>query len=958
MKLRIILMILIVLLSLDGFAHEGEKHVTSDSKKIYDVIKTCLSQLEESDTCYIKGCENESKYLCAEKILDFTVLINGPEKAMMVLQDIMASSLFGIKTDGHQLAHVIGRSTSHHLGETGKSFLRCPTDFNYGCQHGFFEKALTEHNEPVKAAESICESLPPAPSKDYFYCYHGVGHGYMFYVNYNLTNALDICDALSTPTAQEGCWQGTFMENVNGKFKGEPIELLGFKKDDPLAPCNALDTKYRHQCYENHAGYLLHYFNTSLEKATNACLNAGDHTISCIRSIGLMTTNPGWQKVLSRSFKGSLIETAVHICDRFPTGYVEECYWAGIDNLINFDALNLERSSEFCMAINITSECFKRIGGNIGHLVVDNDQYEQICNTVPDEFKDDCLGQRGGVLNKDNYTLENKQETSGIDLCEVPNKDNRTYTDQQEETGLIFFIKDSLRKIWILIRASFELIRDELFVSNLTEEKTIDTPDKTLKPEQDSEREEKTIDTPDKTLKPEQDSEQLLYDDDVMDEMIKTYSLRSLTQSLSRLGHAKGVDCHNRAHELGRRAYELLGSTAFKSCGIECHSGCRHGATEAFFSDKGSESLAANIKLLCEDEKGGFGLHQCLHGTGHGLMAWFDYDIHGALKACDLIESQQHRGSCHSGVFMENIVGGLASSSSEKEGYHITKYLNDDPHYPCNVLDDKYKNLCYFLQTDRMLALLGSQRHVGDECAKIPEQFQHNCFFSMGRTISGSVLQEPARSFELCGTIQDIKNRNTCLRGVLADLIWDETHAERAIAFCKLDHHSSFHVQCYDLLINSAAQVIPQNKMKDFCEKLPKQHHDKCNAQKPSSASPLSISNETGVTTEVQKTDNAVIRYVNREYVPSTVHISIGQNVTWINDDQAFWPASNLHPTHTAYPGSNIIKCFTSEKDIIFDACETKGTGETYTFAFNTVGSWRFHDHINPQAAGTIIVSE
>ena len=122
-----------------------------------------------------------------------------------------------------------------------------------------------------------------------------------------------------------------------------------------------------------------------------------------------------------------------------------------------------------------------------------------------------------------------------------------------------------------------------------------------------------------------------------MDEAIQNYTLRSLTQSLSRLGGKKGIDCHNRAHELGRRAYKLSGGLSFKQCGIECHSGCRHGATEAFFSDKGSENLVENIKFLCEGETTAFGMHQCLHGVGHGLMAWFDYGLPEALEACDLL---------------------------------------------------------------------------------------------------------------------------------------------------------------------------------------------------------------------------------------------------------------------------------------------------------------------------------
>ena len=66
------------------------------------------------------------------------------------------------------------------------------------------------------------------------------------------------------------------------------------------------------------------------------------------------------------------------------------------------------------------------------------------------------------------------------------------------------------------------------------------------------------------------DSEKLLYDDVFMNEALQAYTLRSLTASLSRLGYQKGIDCHNRAHEMGRRAYELFGGESFKSCGIEC----------------------------------------------------------------------------------------------------------------------------------------------------------------------------------------------------------------------------------------------------------------------------------------------------------------------------------------------------------------------------------------------------
>ena len=92
---------------------------------------------------------------------------------------------------------------------------------------------------------------------------------------------------------------------------------------------------------------------------------------------------------------------------------------------------------------------------------------------------------------------------------------------------------------------------------------------------------------------------------------------------------------------------------------------------------------------------------------------------------------------------------------------------------------------------------------------------------------------------------------------------------------------------------------------------------------------------------------------------PQTVTINKGDKVTWVNlDTNPHWPASAFHPTHTAYPGSGIQKCGTSEQSNIFDACKGLGPEETYSFTFNEVGEWNYHDHLNPSLFGKVIVQE
>lgn len=98
---------------------------------------------------------------------------------------------------------------------------------------------------------------------------------------------------------------------------------------------------------------------------------------------------------------------------------------------------------------------------------------------------------------------------------------------------------------------------------------------------------------------------------------------------------------------------------------------------------------------------------------------------------------------------------------------------------------------------------------------------------------------------------------------------------------------------------------------------------------------------------------NYVIVFNGDAYSPSTVNIKKGDTVTWRNDSpEPTWPASALHPTHTVYPTTG--GCLGST----FDACRGLNQGETFTFQFDEVGTWRFHDHLNSEIFGSVVVTE
>lgn len=78
-------------------------------------------------------------------------------------------------------------------------------------------------------------------------------------------------------------------------------------------------------------------------------------------------------------------------------------------------------------------------------------------------------------------------------------------------------------------------------------------------------------------------------------------------------------------------------------------------------------------------------------------------------------------------------------------------------------------------------------------------------------------------------------------------------------------------------------------------------------------------------------------------FSPATLTVPAGTTVIFVNDGQAaHWPASVVHPTHEVLPG--------------FDSKRGIATGDRYSYTFSETGTWRFHDHLNPQLTGTVIV--
>lgn len=123
----------------------------------------------------------------------------------------------------------------------------------------------------------------------------------------------------------------------------------------------------------------------------------------------------------------------------------------------------------------------------------------------------------------------------------------------------------------------------------------------------------------------------------------------------------------------------------------------------------------------------------------------------------------------------------------------------------------------------------------------------------------------------------------------------------------------------------------------------------------PSEIPPPPLPTEPAPQPETVAPVQTTITYDGGAFLPAVVEIRRGESVTFVNrSSQEVWPASAMHPTHTVYPGSDIKKCGTGAS--IFDACRSLSNGESWSFVFDEVGSWKYHNHVNPGAVGTIVV--
>ncbi|QQG50206.1 MAG: cupredoxin domain-containing protein [Candidatus Berkelbacteria bacterium] len=87
------------------------------------------------------------------------------------------------------------------------------------------------------------------------------------------------------------------------------------------------------------------------------------------------------------------------------------------------------------------------------------------------------------------------------------------------------------------------------------------------------------------------------------------------------------------------------------------------------------------------------------------------------------------------------------------------------------------------------------------------------------------------------------------------------------------------------------------------------------------------------------------IAYTDNGFSPDSATVKAGTKVIFRNDSSnPLWVASDPHPTHTGMPG--------------LDAGKNLAKGESFSFTFNEVGAWGYHNHSDTSDTGKITVEK
>jgi hypothetical protein len=296
---------------------------------------------------------------------------------------------------GHAIAHTIGRFVIRHADHDPAVLSTCRPTFQAGCYHGVMEGYMRAvPSVEADALTRLCADLesPGTAEISPRECAHGLGHGLLERVGYDINLALGACDRFAVDALRGECHDGVFMQNVvrgrglptagaeaqqvagahehqaTGAHEHGAAEMSAlmagesFRADDLAFPCNRVDAQYQPACWSYQPVAIARFKLDRGEPTLDGCeLAPAESRARCYSGYGKQST------VWTTLDEATMIET----CSLAPAPHDVECLAGVVESLVD-RSWGPELALSFCAQVESTrgsaEPCYETLGGRIALL--------------------------------------------------------------------------------------------------------------------------------------------------------------------------------------------------------------------------------------------------------------------------------------------------------------------------------------------------------------------------------------------------------------------------------------------------------------------------------------------------------------------------------------------------------------------------------------------------------------
>ena len=244
----------------------------------------------------------------------------------------------------HQITHDLGREAAGYYKTLGEALSFEASACWSGYYHGVVEQRMSEFDdaELLRRVPNFCEEAAQEPySFVHYNCVHGVGHGIMLRFDANLFDSIPYCEKYRDEWELSSCVSGAFMQNVVSAQEGHTDAT--FRDGDLVYPCNAVDARFKDECFGMQTSYILWKADQDLARGFEICDTVeSDFADDCYQSMG-------------RDISGNSLldpQKVVEGCALGAPGLREHCIVGASLNAV-FNDHNTTKATELCAIVDV-----------------------------------------------------------------------------------------------------------------------------------------------------------------------------------------------------------------------------------------------------------------------------------------------------------------------------------------------------------------------------------------------------------------------------------------------------------------------------------------------------------------------------------------------------------------------------------------------------------------------------